>query len=80
MSDLVEELTSPTGTHRVRIVRRADGTFQLFVERWLRETVPDFDFDHTSWVSVAIPATITHDLARARELARELLHDAPAER
>jgi len=73
MTGLPEERASESGTHKVKIVRRADGLLQLHLFKWCEEWVPDHGKVAEFWADVRIPATITDDLERARAIGHELL-------
>lgn len=73
MTELIEELASETRTHKVEIVRRADGNLQILLFMWWEECVPDHGKIDEFWNEVHIPTTITDDIERARAIGRELL-------
>lgn len=89
MTDVLEELVSEARTHKVEIVRRADGNLQILLFKWWEECVPEYGEVDEFWVQVRIPATLTDDIERARVIGRELLwahagherdvHGAPGE-
>ena len=64
--EVVEELTSADGKRRARLLRRADGTFQVELER----KIPGDELEPTHWSPVRGPVVIADTLDRARELAR----------
>lgn len=78
-SSLVENIPSATGRYRVETRRRPDGLLQVHLLRWTEEVVPGHGKVAEFWEQVPTAASITDDLSRAVELAKELLatHDRP---
>lgn len=73
MRTLVEEAKSPRGSWKAETCRREDGTFQVFLMRWMDEVVPDHGKVASFWSEVKTAVSITESLETARSIARELL-------
>jgi hypothetical protein len=75
---VVHVLASASGQYRAEIVRRRDGLFQVHLQRWTEEMVPDHGKVAECWEEVRTAVSITDELPRAIEIAAELLrnHDS----
>ena len=73
MRTSVEEATSPLGAWKTEICRRDNGTFQVFLNRWTEEVVPDHGKVASFWSEVRTAVSITDSIDTARAIARELL-------
>jgi hypothetical protein len=72
---VVHVLTSASGQYRAEIVCRPDGLFQVHLQRWTEEVVPDHGKVAEFWAEVRTAVSITDELSRAIEIATELLRD-----
>jgi hypothetical protein len=75
MKQIVRELYSPDGWHKVEIVRRADGLLQVISSSWRYEVVEGYGQVYGPyWAPTPSPTvSLTDTLERAEELAREEL-------
>lgn len=71
--EVVETLDVAGGGFKVDIVKRADGLFQVFPQKWVEEVVPGHGKVAEFWEDVGTTASIASDLDTARSIARELL-------
>jgi hypothetical protein len=72
---VVQVLASASGQYRAEIVCRRDGLFQVHLERWTEEIVPDHGKVAEFWEEVRTAVSITDELSRAIEIAAELLRN-----
>ena len=70
-SRLVEELEADSWLVRARIEQRADGLYEIELERFL-EGDP-LEAEPSGWWPIPAPKMLTDSLERARQLARESL-------